>query len=189
MKNENTDPFNNAYKALKLIPKEKHVIIYIDTINGTLKNCMRLCRLIKTRSGRTYVYVEHETGSCGTITALCADRIFIDHDTAFGSIYIESESEADHYYKYIIDYMNDDYKNKEQIVNFLIKKVKNTIVHEEELKNLGLNIYGIEHVKYTMNDFIVIGLMFGIVTIGISCFSKLFSSDSISETVSIIDPI
>lgn len=81
---ENT--YENFYHKLQKIPHTDPVDIIITTHGGQVLWCSKICYILKTRPGKSRVFVKSYAHSAGTIIALTASELYITYDTTFSAI-------------------------------------------------------------------------------------------------------
>lgn len=159
----------NLYNSLTTVPDDEPINIVVKTHGGSLLWSNKICLLFKKRSGKVRVFVKDYAHSAGTLLALAADEIYMNHYSTMSAIdpqvdtlgfisYLPLKNlssilkDRDGLRSYITD--NSDYHRIDtmrminenhdinKIMEVMYDNVKDhaTLFQKEDVENLGISI-------------------------------------------------
>lgn len=67
--------YDDLYDKLLELPDDKPLHLYVDTHGGELLYCVKICRILRSRTHPVHVFVNRHAHSAGAIISLCANEL------------------------------------------------------------------------------------------------------------------
>ncbi len=132
------------YEQLINIPENKPIDIIITTHGGSATWCIKICELIKNRTGKVRVFVKDFSHSSGSIIALAGDELYMNFSANLSAI----DPQLNIKEEFLIAPIKLLSKLFKDTVKNTINELPNTIKSNYEKQN---NYY-IEQIKYYVNQ-------------------------------------